>query len=255
MTLGGLFSGIGGFELAAQKAGIVPVWSNEIDPWCCKVLRKNFDHEIIEEDIRLLPSNATEQGFQKRSSKTMGQPEENKKSKRLYGKTQRHKIMSVDIITGGFPCQPFSYAGKRKGTDDDRYLWPEMLRIIKDVRPSWVIGENVAGIKSMENGKTLDRILTDLEDIGYNTETFLIPACSVGTWHRRDRIWIIAYSNSRHSGQEGGISKGVQGRSESFVKSSSCNLTQRSFRRCFQHQGNRNTKEWDQWAARATSTA
>ncbi len=163
MTLGSLFSGIGGFELAATWAGIEPIWSNEIDPFCCKVLRKNFKHEIIEKDIREIG---------------------------------KHNLKSVDIITGGFPCQPFSQAGKRKGTKDDRYLWPEMLRIIREIKPSYVIGENVAGLLSMENGKTLEGILTDLENEGYRAETFTIPACAVGAWHRRSRIWIIAYNGS-----------------------------------------------------------
>ena len=101
---------------------------------------------------------------------------------------------AVDIISGGFPCQPFSHAGKRKGTADDRYLWPEMLRVIREVKPSFVVGENVAGLVSMENGKTLDRILSDLENEGYTVESFIIPACAVGAWHRRDRIWIVCYT-------------------------------------------------------------
>ncbi len=170
MTHGQLFAGIGGFGLAAQWAGIENVWANEIDSFCCKVLRKNFSNlEIHERDIREIGN---------------------------------HNLESVDIISGGFPCQPFSHAGKRKGTEDDRYLWPEMLRVIQEVKPSWVIGENVAGLISMENGKTLERILIDLEDSGYHAETFLIPACSVGAWHRRNRIWIIANNSIRSLRQD-----------------------------------------------------
>lgn len=108
-------------------------------------------------------------------------------------------IGHIDIITGGFPCQPFSHAGKRKGVDDSRYLWPEMLTTIRILKPSFVVGENVAGLVSMENGKTLERILSDLENEGYQTESFIIPACAVGAWHRRDRIWIVGrriFSNS-----------------------------------------------------------
>jgi DNA (cytosine-5)-methyltransferase 1 len=169
MTHGQLFAGIGGFGLAAEWAGIENVWANEIDPFCCKVLRKNFKGlEVYEEDIRNV------------------------------------RFSYVDIISGGFPCQPFSHAGKRKGADDDRYLWPEMLRVIQEVGPRWVIGENVAGLKSMENGRTLDRILTDLEDIGFDTETFSIPACGVGAWHRRDRIWIVGHKeHSSHTNANG----------------------------------------------------
>ena len=168
LTLGSLFAGIGGFEIAATWAGIRPVWSNEIDPFCCKVLRKNFDHEIIEKDIR---------------------------------SCGKHNLKKVDIITGGFPCQPFSCAGKRKGTKDDRYLWPEMLRIIQELRPKWVIGENVADIISMDDGKTFENILIDLENEGYRTETYLIPACGVGAWHRRNRVWIIAHCSTQRSFQ------------------------------------------------------
>ncbi len=102
----------------------------------------------------------------------------------------------IDIITGGFPCQPFSHAGKRKGVADERDLWPEMLRTIRILKPTYVVGENVAGLVSMENGKTLDRILSDLENEGYTVESFIIPACAIGAWHRRDRIWIVAYDNN-----------------------------------------------------------
>ena len=164
MTHGQLFAGIGGFGLAARWAGIQNLWANEIDSYCCKLLRQNFpDTSIHEKDIREF------------------HPE------------------YVDIISGGFPCQPFSTAGKRGGTGDNRFLWPEMLRVIASVRPQWVIGENVAGLLSMGDGKTLDRILTDLEDQGYHTETFLIPASATGAWHRRERLWIIGHTEHHGS--------------------------------------------------------
>ena len=172
MTHGGLFYGIGGFGLAAEWAGIENIWANEIDPYCCKVLAKNFSNlKVYEQDIR-----------------TIG----------------KHNLAPVDIITGGFPCQPFSHAGKRKGKEDDRYLWPEMLRIISELMPSFVIGENVAGLKSMENGRTLEGILIDLEDIGYQVETFLVPACGVGAWHQRGRIWIVAHADTGFSHRKEG---------------------------------------------------
>lgn len=101
----------------------------------------------------------------------------------------------IDILTGGFPCQPFSVAGKRKGEADERYLWGEMLETIRTIRPKWLIGENVAGLVSMENGKTLERILVELEGEGYEVQSFIIPACAVEASHRRDRIWIVAHSN------------------------------------------------------------
>ena len=181
MTLGSLFAGIGGFELAAHWAGITPIWSNELDSYCCDVLRKNFDHRIIQSDIR------------------------------NCGKEKEHELEPVDIITGGFPCQPFSNAGKREGTKDDRYLWPEMLRVIEEVRPTWVIGENVAGITSMgqpdscshleneevgitEEDLVLTKIYENLEERGYRVQGFIVPACAYYAEHRRDRVWIIAYN-------------------------------------------------------------
>lgn len=100
-------------------------------------------------------------------------------------------LQSVDIISGGFPCQPFSTAGKRKGREDDRYLWPEMLRIIRELHPSWVVGENVAGLGSME----LENICASLEEIGFEVWPILFPAASIGTLHKRDRFAILAHSN------------------------------------------------------------
>ena len=163
MRHGSLFSGIGGFDLAAQWMGWENVFQVEIDEYCQKVLAKNFPNVKQYGDI----------------------------------KEFKGKAGSVDILTGGFPCQPFSTAGKRKGESDDRYLWPEYLRIIREIQPTYVVGENVAGLISMEDGDTLDGILIDLEGEGYETEQFIIPACGVGAWHRRDRIWIIAYNEKR----------------------------------------------------------
>jgi DNA-cytosine methyltransferase len=169
MNHGSLFSGIGGFDLAAQWIGWTNIFQVEIDNYCNKVLEKHFP------DVKRFRDIYEFDGTQFRGS--------------------------VDIISGGFPCQPFSQAGKRQGTKDDRYLWPQMLRIIREVQPAFVVGENVAGLISMENGRTLERIFADLEDAGYRLETFVIPACAVGTWHRRDRIWIVAYCNSRRWGE------------------------------------------------------
>ena len=156
-----LFSGIGGFALAASR-----VWGNEheivsfceIDRFCQKILRKNFPNVPIHEDI-----------------KTLHAP---------FG--------AVDLVTGGFPCQPFSLAGQRRGSEDDRYLWHEMFRVITEARPRWIIGENVAGIVGM----ALDGVLSDLESEGYSTEAIVIPACALNAPHRRDRVWIIANTES-----------------------------------------------------------
>lgn len=158
MTHGSLFSGIGGFDLAAEWAGFVNKWQVEINPWCQRVLEKNFPEVKRYGDIRT---------------------------------TGKHNLERVDIISGGFPCQPFSVAGKQKGKEDDRYLWPEMLRVIREMQPAFVVGENVVGIVNM----ALDQVLTDLENEGYTCELFIIPACAVNAPHRRDRVWIIAHSD------------------------------------------------------------
>jgi DNA (cytosine-5)-methyltransferase 1 len=158
MKLLDLFSGIGGFSLAASWAGIETVQFVEFDGYCQKVLNKNFPGVPIHGDI----------------------------------KTFKVVRGSADIISGGFPCQPFSVAGKQRGTEDDRALWPEMFRIIKEVRPTWVLGENVTGIVNME----LDNVLANLESEGYETQTFIIPACAVNAKHRRNRVWIVGNSNS-----------------------------------------------------------
>lgn len=153
-----LFSGIGGFDLAAKWMG----WNNiahvEKNEYCRKILNKHFPKSQSYEDI-----------------------------KEFDGTKYRG---SIDIISGGFPCQPFSVAGNQKSKDDDRYLWPEMLRIIREIKPRWIVGENVFGIIKLG----LDDVLASLEDEGYKCRTFVIPACAVGAWHRRDRVWIIAHS-------------------------------------------------------------
>jgi DNA (cytosine-5)-methyltransferase 1 len=138
-------------------------WQVEIDPFCNRVLAKHWPNVKRYADV----------------------------------KTVRN-LEPVDLICGGFPCQPFSCAGKRGGKEDDRYLWPEMLRVISEVRPTWVIGENVAGIVNM----ALDQVCADLESKGYEVQAFIIPACAVNAPHRRDRVWIVAYSESKRSGRE-----------------------------------------------------
>lgn len=158
-----LFSGIGGFALAAQwVGGIETVAFCEIDPWARKVLTKNFPGVPINENVKTL--NPIEYG-------------------------------TIDIITGGWPCQPHSSAGKRKGKADDRYLWPEMLRIIKLARPRWVLGENVAGIISVE----LDQVLSDLEAADYTATAFSVPAVACDAPHGRPRWWVVGHANGASS--------------------------------------------------------
>ena len=166
----GLFEGIGGFSLAARWAGWQTPVMVEWNPYCQAVLKKNFPDATIFGDIKQFDG--------------------------------RPYAGQIDIITGGFPCQPFSHAGKRAGTDDDRYLWPEMLRVIQEVKPAWVVGENVAGLLTMDGGRVFAGILADLENAGYRTEIFVIPALSVGAPHLRNRVWVVANSYGHlHSGK------------------------------------------------------
>lgn len=160
-----LFSGIGGLDLAAEMAGFGTVGQCEWADYPTKVLGKHWPDVPRWRDIRTLTGES------------------------FYEKTG---MRTVDVISGGFPCQPFSVAGNRKGKEDDRYLWPEMLRVISDLRPSWVVGENVAGIVNM----ALDQVYADLENAGYTVQAFIIPACAVDAPHRRDRCAIVAHAES-----------------------------------------------------------
>jgi len=161
-----LFSGIGGFALGLERAGMNVAAFCEIDPFCRAVLSKHWPNVPVFSDIRGLTKQI------------------------LWNSGVISNELPIELICGGFPCQPFSYAGKRRGKADDRYLWPEMLRIIREIRPAWVLGENVAGIVNM----VLDDILSNLENQGYETAAFIIPACAVNAPHKRDRVWIVAYS-------------------------------------------------------------
>jgi len=160
-----LFSGIGGFALGLDSTGFFEtVKFVEMDKYCQKVLRKNFPNIPIEEDI----------------------------------KNVEGKEYEADVVVGGFPCQPFSVAGKQKGTNDNRYLWPEMLRLIKEIKPEFVIGENVQGIINLQNGMVLRQVQDELESEGFEVQCFLIPASGIGAWHQRYRVWIVGHS--QHNG-------------------------------------------------------
>lgn len=170
-----LFSGIGGFSLGLERAGMRTVAFCEIDPYCRAVIKKHWPNVPILEDVRTVSR---------------------------VNLRQRHRVLDrIDVICGGFPCQPFSVAGKQKGKTDDRHLWPYMRDVINEFKPAWVIGENVAGFIPME----LDQVLSDLEAIGYETLPLVIPACAVDAHHRRDRVWIIARNTDEHSESTGSL--------------------------------------------------
>jgi DNA (cytosine-5)-methyltransferase 1 len=163
-----LFSGIGGFDLAAEWMGWDNIFHCEINKYCQQILKQHFPKSILYDDIKKTDF------------------------KEWNGK--------IDIISGGFPCQPYSNAGKRKGKEDDRHLWPEMLRAIREVQPTWIVGENVAGLLNWNGGMVLNEIKTDLENSGF--EVFppcILPACGKNAPHRRDRLWIVAYSQEANS--------------------------------------------------------
>lgn len=157
---------IGGFDLAAEWNGIENIFQVEIDEFCQKVLQKNFPQTKKYKDI-----------------------------KEFNGKEYEGKI---NIISGGFPCQPFSIAGKRKGTDDDRHLFPEMLRVISEVKPDWVIAENVYGLLNIQDGMVFEQVCIELENLNYEVQAFIIPACGKNAPHKRDRLWIIANSGCKY---------------------------------------------------------
>lgn len=159
MRHGSLFSGIGGFDLASEFIGWENVFYCEIKPFCLKILKKNFPKSIAYEDI-------TKTDFT----------------------IWRGKI---DIITGGVPCQPFSKAGKMQGKGDERYLWDEYIRAIRECQPQWFVAENVSGLLSTNGGAEYENIILAMEDEGYETLTLCLPACAFGAPHIRERVWII----------------------------------------------------------------
>ncbi len=186
-----LFSGIGGFAMAAQRAGFTTVGFSEIEPYACKILKRHWPTVPNYGDIK----NITRETMADAQSRQSGQQETwNWREGALGGSQEAGRTGgNITLITGGFPCQPFSTAGKRGGAADDRALWPEMRRVIAAARPAFVLGENVPGIVSME----LDSVLDDLGKLGYSARAIAVPACAVDARHRRQRIWIMAYADGR----------------------------------------------------------
>jgi DNA (cytosine-5)-methyltransferase 1 len=168
MRHGSLFSGIGGFDLASEWMGWENVFHCEWNEFGQKVLNYYWPKAITYHDI-------TKTDFT------------------IHRGT-------IDILTGGFPCQPYSSAGKRLGKEDERHLWPQMLRTIREIQPTWVVGENVRGLTNWNGGLVFNEVQADLEAEGYEVTPFLLPACAVNAPHRRDRIWFVAYSSSASQG-------------------------------------------------------
>jgi DNA (cytosine-5)-methyltransferase 1 len=157
-----LFSGIGGFSIAAERCGFQTIGFSELDPYASAVLKCHWPTVHNYGDIRNIVGGG----------------------------------MHVDLLTGGFPCQPFSVAGKKRGDSDERFLWPELLRVLGEVRPTFALFENVPGLLSIDGGRTFNRILSDISSLGYDCLWNLVPACAVGANHQRDRLWIVAYSHA-----------------------------------------------------------
>ncbi len=175
MRHGSLFSGIGGFDLAAEWMGWSNIFHCEYNEFGRKVLNYHFPQSKSYIDVTITDFNS-------------------------------HRG-EIDILSGGFPCQPYSAAGKRLGKEDDRHLWPEMLRAIREIQPKWIVGENVLGLVNWNGGMVFDEVQADMENEGYKVQPYILPACSVNAPHRRDRVWFVAYSNSlrpqrRRNGRE-----------------------------------------------------
>ena len=179
VTHGSLFSGIGGFDLAAEWMGWENLFNCEWEEFPRKVLKHHFPNVKQYGDIKEFNA-ATYSG-------------------------------RIDILTGGFPCQPYSTAGKRKGKQDERHLWPEMLRVVRECSPRWIVGENVRGLVNWNGGLVFEEVCADLETCGYSVQPFILPACAVNAPHRRDRVWFVAHTNERNDGRTAGKNAGESG--------------------------------------------
>jgi DNA (cytosine-5)-methyltransferase 1 len=162
-TFGSLFSGVGGIDLGLERAGMQCAWQVEIDDYATKVLEKQWPNVTRFRDVR-----------------TVG----------------KRNLPTVDLLAGGFPCQPHSLNGKRKASEDERDLWPEFRRLICELKPAWVLAENVMGLLSSENGHFFGGILRDLAALRYDAQWQVLPASSFGAPHRRERVFIVAYPQS-----------------------------------------------------------
>lgn len=192
-----LFAGIGGFSLALEEVFNEAKINRIFCEWAefpAAVLKKHWPNGIFYGDIADLIAD-TDSKRHKSSfteSETAGRFD-------LCSGARSDENETLAILTGGFPCQPFSHAGRRKGTADDRYQWPNMFRVIQNVKPDWVIAENVRGLATWSDGMVLEQVCTDLESEDYEVQPFIIPACAVNAPHRRDRVWIIAHTEDKRN--------------------------------------------------------
>lgn len=194
-----LFAGIGGFSLALEEVFNEAKINHIFCEWAefpTAVLKKHWPNGTFYGDIADLIANTNSQGHQNGITKA-----EAARRPDLCSRAGGDEEQNIVILTGGFPCQPFSHAGRRKGTADDRYQWPNMFQVIQNVKPDWIIAENVRGLVTWNEGMVLEQVCVDLEGEGYEVQPFIIPACAVNAPHRRDRVWIIAHcANSRTKG-------------------------------------------------------
>ena len=216
LTHASLFSGIGGFDLAAEWAGWENIFHCEWNPFGQKVLAHHFPNSKSYNDI-------TKTNFSIHAG-------------------------SIDVLTGGFPCQPYSNAGKRLGKEDERHLWPEMLRAIQEIQPRWVVGENVLGIVNWNGGMVFEEVQVELEAQGYEVQTFILPAAGVNAPHQRYRTWFVAYSNDKGRCSEfGNVSKEngeISERNENAEFSDTSNGNASNSDNSKQFRKNNNNREW-----------
>jgi DNA (cytosine-5)-methyltransferase 1 len=190
MRHGSLFSGIGGFDYAAQLMGWENVFHCEWNEFGQRVLKHYWPQAISYHDITKTDFTIHREG--------------------------------IEIISGGFPCQPYSTAGKRLGKDDERHLWPEMLRAIREIQPRWVVGENVFGLVNWNGGMVFEEVQADLESEGYEVQPFILPAAGVNAPHRRDRVWFVAYRNATNATGKGSGRELQQGQGQGQFRGCDC---------------------------------
>lgn len=215
-----LFSGVGGFALAASWVwpDHDPVLFCEREPFCHEVLKKHWPNVPIVEDVNDIESIIAYASSVRCSRDAQW---EQGGAKKEGGMLEFGAASSgIDLLTGGFPCQPFSCAGQRKGASDDRFLWPAMLEVIRQTSPRWIVGENVPGLLSQDGGLVFERVCSDLENEGYEVLPFILPACGQNAPHRRDRIWVVARNtgllgSTIHEEQTAGFIQSDQNTSDS----------------------------------------